>query len=149
MIRASLVLSTYLLLAGVDAETVSGAAPRDALGYGAFVYSNLCWSKESGDAYGLRVSIIRYPDASGDHLLFEWSEGPLYERTGYKVRIDSEGSRISFEVNQDATMTMPDWRTYTGEISNEAVILHANDAPARIFRLSRVRDFAKENRVCP
>ena len=115
---------------------------------GVFVYSNLCWSKPSGDVAGLRVTILRFPDPSRDHVVFEWSEGPLYERTGYKVRIDSATSRITFEVDQDATMTKPDWRTYTGEISSDALILQSNSDPARTNRLLRVQDFAQENRQC-
>jgi hypothetical protein len=125
----------------------SGAVEPTKLGV--FVYSNLCWSQQSGDAAGLRITIVRYADPSRDHVLFEWSEGPLYERTGYKVRIDPAMSRISFEVDQDATMTMPDWQTYTGEFSADALTLRSSSNPARTYRLPRVQNFSQEDRRCP
>src|SRR5690349_18321131 len=114
--------------------------------YGAFIYSTLCWSKESGDARGIRVTVLRYP--MDTHLLFEWSEGPLYERSGYKVGVDPITSHVTFEVDMDATMTSPDWELYSGEISNEELIITASSNKKRIYRLPRVQDFGREGKTC-
>src|SRR5438309_646053 len=69
--------------------------------YGMFVYSNLCFEKESGDAKGYRLTLLRYGD--GDHIVFEWSEGPLYEAAGYKVHIDERAGQIAFGVDVPGT----------------------------------------------
>src|SRR5256885_4817519 len=65
--------------------------------YGIFVYGNMCIEKESGDAAGRRLTLMRYGD--GDHVLFQWSEGPAYQAVGAKVAIDRTGSHISFSVD--------------------------------------------------
>src|ERR1019366_9342908 len=87
--------------------------------YGEFVYSSLCMEKESGDAAGYRIKLLR--SEKGDNLYFEWSEGPLFgPRLASKLTIDPRTSKITFTVPADAPAGI---KTYKGEISQEDNVL--------------------------
>jgi hypothetical protein len=65
------------------------ALPR----YGTFVYSNLCWEKESGDAAGARFRLARRPE--GVRLDYEYGNGGLNSARIKSLRI--EGDKLEAE----------------------------------------------------
>ena len=82
-----------LLLLATLVPTVGLAKPLPR--YGHFVYSSLCWGKESGDAGGVRFMLTR--SRKGVSLVYEYGAGPLEGAriTSLKVvsdRIDAEAS---------------------------------------------------------
>lgn len=69
-----------------DVGHAKPALPR----YGTFVYSSLCWEKESGDAGGVRFALTR--SRRGASLVYEYGNGPL---AGARItRLKVEGDRI-------------------------------------------------------
>jgi hypothetical protein len=107
--------------------------------YGIFVYSDVCWEKESGDAAGNRLMIIR--DGDGDRLFWEWSEGPL-EGPVPATAVRLKSGRIAFDVDigsQDffksggewAGRGKPDIRHFSGTISSAAIVIGDQDSEAR------------------
>jgi len=75
------------------------ALPR----YGTFVYSNLCWAKEGGDAGGVRFALTR--SRKGASLAYEYGVGPLAGARITRLRID--GDRIEAEGStNDGDLTM-------------------------------------------
>ncbi len=84
--------SRLLLLAAL-VPTVGLAKPLPR--YGHFVYSSLCWGKDSGDASGVRFMLTR--SHKGASLVYEYGAGPLEGAriTSLKLvgdRIDAEAS---------------------------------------------------------
>lgn len=75
-----------LLLALAPAAASASPLPR----YGTFVYSSLCWEKESGDASGVRFALTR--GRAGDTLVYEYGNGPL-EGARIKSLSPETGSR--------------------------------------------------------
>jgi hypothetical protein len=79
-------LALAALLALAPAAASAKALPR----YGTFVYSSLCWEKESGDAGGVRFALSR--SRKGVSLVYEYGNGPL---EGARItRLKVEGDRI-------------------------------------------------------
>src|SRR5256885_16038366 len=88
--------------------------------YGIFVYGSMCIEKESGDPAGRRLTLMRYGD--GDHVLFQWSEGPACQAVGAKVAIDRTGSHISFR-GAFPSPEPPFKQSHTGENPTQPVTL--------------------------
>ncbi len=130
-------------------QAPAAPAPQKLPRYGVFVYSSLCTEKESGDAAGYRLTLMRYGD--GDHIVFEWSEGGLYEASGYKVALDEKTSRISFTVDTPGAPQEPAYtHSYSGTISSEALEIRDNAAiPGRADRVPRARDLSRKMDSCP
>jgi hypothetical protein len=97
---------------------IAAELPRD----GVFVYSTLCIERESGDAAGNRIRLVR--SERGDSLYFEWSEGPRYGPTlASMLVIDPKTSKITFTLPANAPPNdLPSSQTYPGEISANAII---------------------------
>lgn len=114
--------------------------------YGVFVFGSMCTAPYSGDASGHRLTLMRYGD--GDHVLFQWSEGPAFDGIGYAVKIDGFG-HISFSVDEPGYgQSVPlDTQSYTGQISAEAVTLSGGYSSEK-FTLPRVRDLAAHKAIC-
>ena len=117
--------------------------------YGVFLYSSLCWEKESSDAAGFRVKLVRSP--KGDSLYLDWSEGGLYgPMLATKLKIDPKTSTLAFTIPAHTPPSdIPDSESYTGEISNEAVILKdvgAVDSYRHV--VPRVKEFGTEKVPC-
>lgn len=128
------------------------AAPQALPRYGVFIYSDLCWGRESGDAAGYRVTLIREGDR--DRLEFEWSEGPLYGGLGYGVKLDPQTSRMTFSVNMNLGVGAEDFEDYSAEVSEAELVLHVPrafppGAPEHVYRLPRVRDLSRKMGYCP
>ena len=106
---------------------------------GEFVYSDLCWGKESGDAYGHRVRLVRSP--KGDELFLEWSNGPLLgPDKAENLKIDPKTSKISFSI--PVNNPPPDnFDHYSGSISNRAIVLNSD-------RIPRVKSATAELKTC-
>ena len=84
-----LVASLALLL--LNTPTAAKPLPR----YGLFVFSSLCWERESGDADGARLILVRLPGS--DFARFSYTgEGPLNEAPIEDLHIDGKSGRISF-----------------------------------------------------
>jgi hypothetical protein len=80
-----------LLLALMPVVASARPLPR----YGTFVYSSLCWEKESGDASGVRFALTR--GRKGDSLLYEYGNGPL---EGARIRrLKVSGDRFEAEAS--------------------------------------------------
>ena len=119
--------------------------------YGAFIYSNLCWSEQSGDAYGYRVTLILQGD--DDRLELEWSEGPLYAALGYRVKVDPKMQQLTFSVNLNTGGGPEENQDYTADLSDNELVLHSSrgvepGAPEHIFHLPRVRDLSRKTQFC-
>lgn len=136
----SALVGTVALAAGAISAR---AAPLPR--YGVFVFGSMCTAPYSGDAAGYRLTLMRYGD--GDHVLFQWSEGPAVEAAGYKVRIDNAGSHISFSVDIPGTPAGPqNTQDFSGDISEEAVTLSGGYVSPG--RLPRVRNLAVRKTIC-
>jgi hypothetical protein len=96
---------------------------------GVFLYSNLCVERESGDASGYRVKLMRATE--GDRLYLDWSEGGLYgPMLAQNLTIDPRTADITFTIPANTPPSdMPDAKIYHGKISNEAVILDGITVP--------------------
>lgn len=116
--------------------------------YGVFVFGSTCTNPESDDTGGNRLSLIRTGD--GDHVLYQWSEGPEVAAEGLNVVIDSAGSHISFSVLLPGAPAEAQYtQTFTGQISTEAVTLSGGYSPGgRPFTLPRVTDLAAPKPIC-
>lgn len=88
MRRGALLLA---ILAGTPAPSHAKPLPR----YGTFVYSDLCWEKESGDASGARFELTR--TRAGIRLTFEYGAGPLEGARIMSLRI--HGNRFEAEAS--------------------------------------------------
>jgi hypothetical protein len=124
--------------------------------YGEFVFSSLCWEKQSGDASGFRIRLQRA--TGGDSLYLEWSEGGLYgPMLASKVTIDSKTSMISFTIPACTSPSdIPESETYRGRITNEEIILEESGsgdaATLKPFRrpisVPRVKDAKGKMTAC-
>jgi hypothetical protein len=83
------------LLALAPAAALAKAKAKPLPTYGTFVYSNLCWEKESGDAAGVRFALTR--SRKGASLIYEYGNGPL---EGARItRLKIVGDRIDAEAS--------------------------------------------------
>jgi hypothetical protein len=85
------VLVTLLALLLLISPTEAKPLPR----YGLFVFSSLCWERESGDADGARLILIRLPGSDSGRFSYT-GEGPLDEAPIEDLQIDGKSGRISF-----------------------------------------------------
>lgn len=131
-----------VVLAAGAISTPAATLPR----YGVFVFGSMCTEPYSGDAAGLRLTLMRYGD--GDRVLFQWSEGPEVEALGDKVQVNEAGSHISFSVSVPGTSDPADTQTLNGEISAEAVTLVGGYSASAGVRLPRVRDVGARKAIC-
>jgi len=127
-----LVLGVVLL--GVSLSAQATPLPR----YGLFVYSNLCWEKESGDADGERLILVRVPGSASARISYT-GEGPLDEASAEDVRIAKDG-RISLRYLRQydpVTDRSNVYVTMTGRVSAEAFERIGRDG--NTVRMPRVR----------
>jgi hypothetical protein len=134
-----LALAALLALVPAAAPTVSHAKalPR----YGTFVYSNLCWTKESGDAGGVRFALTRSP--KGASLIYEYGAGPLEGAriTRLKIegdRIEAEGSTNDGDLQMSAILG-PKRATYNGPFAG---------GPGEPRTLKRIKSFKAKIPTC-
>ena len=85
------VLVTLLALLLVISPTAAKPLPR----YGLFVFSSLCWERESGDADGARLILVRLPGSDSGRFSYT-GEGPLDEAAIEDLHIDGKSGRITF-----------------------------------------------------
>ena len=137
---AASVIASCLLYS--DLTAAEEPLPR----YGIFVYSNLCWSKQSGDAQGFRLTLMRYGD--GDHVLFDWSTGPLIQAAGKDVVFDAKTSKLSFTVYvSGAKPDSVDAEAYAGNVSSDAfTFIPYKDG--RSYRVPRLYDLSRKIDIC-
>jgi len=108
---------------------VIGSLPANGFpSRGEFIYSSLCWGKESGDASGYRVRLVRTDQ--GDQLYLEWSEGPLVgPRLAVDLKIDPKTSDISFAIPLNFPPPEDNFDRYTGHISIRNIVLNGRKVP--------------------
>jgi hypothetical protein len=141
------------LVLGIFQPAQAKPLPR----YGVFVYSNLCWEKESGDAAGNRIMLIR--DGDGDRLFFEWSDGPLESPVqAIKLSLDGNAGQIAFSVDigsQDSVdgqgnfvrKEKPYVLALRGKIDDAQMTLEGGDMKGPEL-LPRLRDFGAKMGWC-
>jgi hypothetical protein len=116
-------------------STPAGAAPLPR--YGLFVYSSLCWEKESGDADGERLILVRVPGSDSAEVNYT-GEGGLDGAPAEDVRIDKDG-RISLRYLSQydpASGRSNVYVTVTGIVSAEAFVQTGRDGnPVRTPRV--------------
>jgi len=109
--------------------------------YGTFVYSNLCWEKESGDAGGVRFALTR--SRKGVSLVYEYGNGPL---AGVRIEtlkvtgdtIEAKGSSNDGDVSFSATLG-PRRARYLGPFAGK---------PGEARLLQRIKSFKQKIREC-
>ena len=133
-------LALAALLALAPAIASAKALPR----YGTFVYSSLCWEKESGDASGVRFALTRGP--KGPALVYEYGNGPL---EGARIKsLKLVGDRIEAEATtSDGELGMA---AVLGPRSAKASILfdYAKNAPPDVRILKRIKHFKQKIPTC-
>ena len=126
------------LVLGLAAASLSLPAQASPLPrYGLFVYSSLCWEKESGDADGGRLILVRVPGSDSARISYT-GEGGLDEAAAEDVEIGKDG-RISLRYlsQYDAASGRSNaYVTVTGNVSAEAFEQIGKDG--RPFRTPRV-----------
>jgi hypothetical protein len=92
-----------LALAALIALVPTAASAKALPTYGTFVYSNLCWEKESGDASGVRFALTR--SRKGASLVYEYGNGPL---EGARIKsLKIAGDRVEAEAStNDGDLTI-------------------------------------------
>jgi hypothetical protein len=108
---------------------------------GEFAYSNLCWEKESGDAAGYRVRLVR--SANGDQLYLEWSDGPLEGPTlAENLKVDAKTSSISFTIPRNPLYDPPpdNFDTYKGRVSARSMVLNGQRLPRVKSAMAKLRE---------
>jgi hypothetical protein len=133
-----LALAALFVLAPAAAS--AKALPR----YGTFVYSSLCWQKESGDASGVRFALTR--DRKGASLAYEYGNGPLEGARikSLKVaddRIEAEASTSDGELGVAAVL---------GSRSAKVSILfdYQKNGPPDVRVLKRIKRFKQKIPNC-
>jgi hypothetical protein len=109
--------------------------------YGTFVYSSLCWEKESGDAGGVRFALTR--SRKGAALLYEYGNGPLSGAriTKLKIvgdRIEAEGASNDGDVMISAELG-PKRARYLGPFAGK---------PGEPRMIARIKSFKQKIRTC-
>jgi hypothetical protein len=142
------------LVCGIASPTYAAKLPR----FGVFIYSSVCWEKQSGDAAGHRAMLVR--DGEGDRIFWEWSDGPMEGPVeAHPLTIDDKSSKIRFSVDIGSQNSVdsaghfvgkeaPDIQTFTGTISDSALILGPEGAPNRKGVIPRVTDFSAKTGYC-
>jgi hypothetical protein len=130
-------LALAALLALAPAAATAKALPR----YGTFVFSNLCWEKESGDAGGVRFALTR--TRKGVSLVYEYGNGPLEGAriTHLKVegdRIDAQGSTNDGDLAMSAILG-PNHARYNGPFAGK---------PGEPQTLKRIKSFKAKIPTC-
>lgn len=76
-------------------HSANGFAAESVPGYGIFDYARMCRGP-SGDLYGLRVVLMRFPPPEGDMVFLETAEGDVAD-VGV-AHINNRTAEISFEL---------------------------------------------------
>ena len=133
-------LALAALLALAPAAASAKALPR----YGTFVYSSLCWSKDSGDASGIRFALSR--GRKGASLAYEYGNGPL---EGARIKsLKIAGDRIEAEAATSdgelgvAAMLAPRSATVSILFDNQ------KDKPPDLHILRRIKRFKQKIPTC-
>jgi len=142
-------------ICGTICPATAAKLPR----YGVFVYSSECWEKESGDAAGNRVLLLR--EGTGDTLYWYWSDGPMEGPNRVNpLSIDNKTAAIQFSVDigsdivQDRagkrSVEPPAVQKFQGSISDDAITLSlvGGSELQRNFKIPRLRDFSAKPGEC-
>jgi hypothetical protein len=130
-----LALAALLALAPVAVSAKS--LPR----HGTFVYSNLCWEKESGDAGGVRFALTR--SRKGVSLIYEYGNGPLEGARITRLnvvgdQVEAAGSTNDGDLVMSAVLE-PKRATYHGPFAGK---------PGEERTLKRIKSFKAKIPAC-
>ncbi len=121
------------LLLGICVPAQARPLPR----YGLFVYSSLCWEKQSGDANGGRFILVRVPGSDFAEVNYT-GEGGLDGAPAEDLKIDKDG-RVSFRYlsQYDPVSGRSNvYVTVTGTLSAESFVQTGRDGnPVRTPRV--------------
>ena len=128
------------LLALAPALGHAKALPR----YGSFVYSDLCWQKDTTDVVGARLMLSR--TRRGSRLDFEYGDGPLQSARIKSLkmtgdRIEAEASTADGELGLAAVLG-----PRTAKIS--MLFDSQKDGPPDVGALKRIRSFKQKIPTC-
>jgi hypothetical protein len=114
---------------------------------GLLVYSTLCWEKQSGDAAGNRIELIRLGD--GDELIYQWSEGGLYAERAHQIKIDAKTGALAFQVTADVGGGA-ETRRFQGRITDDAIVgtLRSAQGAGERLNLPRQTNLAAKAATC-
>ncbi len=133
-------LALAALLALAPQVASAKALPR----YGTFVYSSLCWEKQSGDAGGVRFALTR--SHKGASLVYEYGNGPL---EGARIKsLKLTGDRIEAEATtSDGELGLA---AALGPRSAKVSILfdYRKDSPPDVRTLKRIKRFKQKIPSC-
>ena len=129
MRKANPIRTVGAFLIVLTASTFNSALAAKLPRYGVFVYSDLCFGKESGDASGYRIKLTR--STKGESLYLEWSEGPLYgPALATDLVINSKTSEIIFTIPAHTEPNdLPESEHYQGRISTTDISLNGDLVP--------------------
>ncbi len=117
---------------------------------GVFVYSNVCWEHESGDAAGYRITVRRFEDESD--VIFDHSEGVMEALVSTDSTINDKTGAFKFLVRTDSTRHgVVETSTFTGTITDEEVVGTMAWAGGKVrlpLRLPRVKVFVTKTPDC-
>jgi hypothetical protein len=104
------------LILGFSSSVQATPLPR----YGLFVYSSLCWEKESGDADGGRLILVRVPGSDSARISYT-GEGGLDEAPAEDLNISKDGQVSLRYLSQYDPVTDRSnvYVTVTGKVSAE------------------------------
>jgi hypothetical protein len=130
-----------LALAALLALAPAAASAKALPPYGTFVYSSLCWEKESGDAGGVRFALTR--SRKGASLIYEYGNGPL---EGARItsltiagdRIEAKGTTNDGDVTMSAVLERR-WARYLGPFAGK---------PGEPRMLNRIKSFRQAIPTC-
>jgi hypothetical protein len=116
------------------------ALPR----YGTFVYSDLCWEKESGDAAGSRFRLSR--TRKGARLDYEYGNGGLNSARIKSLRIEGNKLEAEAETGDGSLRFSATLDPKKAELSTHFEF-EQGQAPEHQV-LKRIKNFNQKIRVC-
>lgn len=124
----------------------SFATSTNAPRLGIFVYSNFCTSSESGDLYGVRVTIRSFKD--GEMLIYEYTDGSTHAQLAEDIERDESSRTLRFKVaNPDGGRAH-----LTGQFSTDGRELRLSgllfEDPKSVFVLRRTTSFSSPIPAC-
>ncbi|MEI9889552.1 MAG: hypothetical protein WDN45_01975 [Caulobacteraceae bacterium] len=128
------------LLALVPAAASAKPLPR----FGTFVYSSLCWEKESGDASGVRFALTRGP--KGATLVYEYGAGPLQGAQIKSLKLSGDRMEAEASTSDGDLGVAADLGARRAKVS--ILFDYRKDGPPDVRTLKRIKRFKQKIQTC-